>query len=311
MNKMVAFGLGIAVACAAVASAAVKSDPGELSGEQLVAYFNKMRNLDRWLQQGNYGLVIKGGKDILKEFVAEDAEASYCLAAAYACVTPTDEEDTYEEALDHLEEAVEWGFRNVDILKTSKFFEGLRTSKEHPEHAKKFADIVAHLEKMLKEEAVKEQADYPAAVKKAAAASKNPAFELDTTDTNGAPVKSAQLAGTPALVIVIRPGHDGVGFSLPIVKKAAEAAKAKGVAVLGAVYNYSYDERLAKEAKVFVETAKLPFPCALVDRAWMKKYGILNLPAYLMVTKAGGVGHIEHGWQPEWKVLKLVDVLAE
>ena len=74
----------VAAVWAAVASAAVKNDPGELPGEQLVAYFNKMRNLDRWLQQGNYGLAIKGGKEILKQFVSEDAEAAYCLAAAYA-----------------------------------------------------------------------------------------------------------------------------------------------------------------------------------------------------------------------------------
>ena len=37
----------VAAVWAAVASAAVKNDPGELPGEQLVAYFNKMRNLDR------------------------------------------------------------------------------------------------------------------------------------------------------------------------------------------------------------------------------------------------------------------------
>ena len=301
----------VAAVWAAVASAAVKNDPGELPGEQLVAYFNKMRNLDRWLQQGNYGLAIKGGKEILKQFVSEDAEAAYCLAAAYACVKPTDEEDTYEDALKHLEDAVEWGFRNVEILKTSKYFEGLRSSKEDPEYAKKFADIVAYLEKVLKEEAVKEQAAYPAAVKKAAAAGDNPAFELDTTDINGAAVKSAQFAGVPVLVVVVRPGHDGVAVSLPIIKKAAEAAKAKGVAVLGAVYNHAYDARLAKEAKAFVEGAKLPFPCVLVDRAWAKKYGLLNLPAYLMVTKAGRVGYVEHGWQPEWKALKLVEALAE
>ena len=30
-----------------------------------------------------------------------------------------------------------------------------------------------------------------------------------------------------------------------------------------------------------------------------------------MVTKAGRVGYVEHGWQPEWKALKLVEALAE
>jgi hypothetical protein len=310
MNKTLVLVLGV-VLCGATAFAAVKSDPGELSGEQLVKYFDKMRNLDRWLQQGNYGNVIKNGKEVLKDFVTEDAEAAYCVAAAYACVAPTDEEDTWEESLKHLEDSINWGFRNVDILKTTKFFDGIRTSKKFPEHAKKFQDMIAHLEKVLKEEFAKEQAAYPAAVKKALAEGKKPKFELEAVDTKGQAVKAAQFAGKPVLVVVLRPGHPAVGDELAAIKKAAEAAKGKGVTVLGAVYNYAYDARLTKEAAQFVENAKLAFPCVLVDRAWMKKYGILNLPAHLVVTKGGDVGYIENGWQPEWKVLKLVEAAGE
>ncbi len=310
MNRTLVLILGVMM-CGAVAFAAVKSDPGELSGEKLVTYFNKMRNLDRWLQQGSYGNVIKTGKEVLKDFVTEDAEASYCLAAAYACVEPTDEEDTYEECLKHLEESIDWGFRNVDILKSAKFFDGIRASKEHPEHAKKFQDMVAHLEKVVKEEFVKEQAAYPAVVQKALSDGKKPKFELDAVDTKGQAVKAAQFAGKPILVVVIRPGNAAVGDELATIRKAAEAAKAKGVTVLGAVYNYAYDVRLTKEAAQLVEASKLSFPCALVDRAWVKKYGILNLPTHLLVTKAGDVGYVEAGWQPEWKVLKLVEALAQ
>ena len=59
---------------------------------------------------------------MLKDWVSPDAYVAYCLAAAYASVDEVEEEDYYAESLEFLEQSIEWGFRNVQILETTSFF---------------------------------------------------------------------------------------------------------------------------------------------------------------------------------------------
>jgi hypothetical protein len=292
-------------------AAPVKDDPAQLPLQKLPQYFNKRRNLDRWLQQGSYGPVFKMGKDMLKEFVEEDPYVAYCIAAAYGSMEPDPEgaEDYYAESLEYLEHAIDWGFRNVDILKTSLHFEKVRKSKDH---AKKFEKLVDDLAAEVKKEQEKRKRDYPEELKKRIADEKAKTFTLDAALTDGTKITAEKLAGKPLMVFVLRPRHDAVEDALAGIRKAAAAAKEKGVQVLGAIYNFSYTPRLEKEAKAFAQGAKLSFPCAMVDRSWTRKYGVLNLPAHLLVSAGGKVLCRVDGYQDEqWRLMAMMDVLAE
>ena len=61
MHKALAAVLSLAFGTSLAYAAAVKA-PEELEPERLAQYDNKCRNLDRWLQGGQVGPLIKNGK---------------------------------------------------------------------------------------------------------------------------------------------------------------------------------------------------------------------------------------------------------
>ena len=309
MRKVSALILGLVITGSLLHGAAV-DDPSQLSPQRLTEYFNMRRNLDRNLQGGQIGPAISTGKKILKEFVKEDAYAAFCLACAYCAMDYDEDQENWESGLEHLEEAIDWGFLNVEILKTSKDFEKLRNDKENG-FDKKLEDLVKYLEKESKKAAEKAKSAFPGTVKKKIEAAKKSSFELATTCPEGKEVKADQFAGKPLLVVVVRPRHDAVISSLPLYKELAGKAKAKGVGLLSAVYNYSYTDRLKKEAAGFCKAAGLGIPCALVDRSWTKDLGILNLPAHVLVSAQGKVLCRVDGTLTDWQLEALLDVLTE
>jgi len=312
MRKLVVFVLSVVVGGSILFAVPVKKDPSQLPLNRLAQYFNKRRNLDRWLQTGRYGLVIKHGKEVLKDFVQEDAYAAYCIAAAYGSMEPDpeEEEDFYAESLEFLDKAIEWGFRNVQILETSEHFANLRNDKEKK---KDFQEIIAYLKKLQKEEKKRAQRGFPKEIKKAIAAGEKPVFSLEGAKPVGdKKVKPEALSGKPVLVFVLRPFHDGVADALPGLKELAGEAEKKGVYVVGAIYNYYWTPHLEKQAAAFTAVNKLPFPCVMVDRAWSKKYGVLTLPSHLLVSAKGKVLYRIDGWQHDkWRLETLLEVLLE
>jgi hypothetical protein len=311
MRKAFALVVAFCMGSIPVFSAPVRNDPSQLSPQRLTEYFNKCRNIDRWLQQGQLGPAISTGTEILKDYVEQDAYAAFCLATAYAMVKydPDSGEEPWEDAMEHLEDAIDWGYRNVEILETSKAFDGIRA---HEEYKERFQKVVDHLKELVaKDEAARREA-FPKRLKTQIERKKDkPELELDTVDTQGKAVKTPDFAGKPLLVIVLRPHHDAVATALPLYRALAAPAKEKGVALLGAIYNYSFDERLKKEAAAFAEGADLPFPCALVERPWAKEYGILNLPAHLLVDAKGTVLCQRVGTHEGWQLEAMLAVLAE
>lgn len=287
-------------------AAAVKDDPGKLPDNQLAQYINMKRNLDRCLQQGQYGLVIKNGKKLLKDFVKEDAYGAFCIAAAYASIEPDPEgeEDTVAHAVEYLDKAIEWGFRNVQILKTSNNFDFLRENDE-------FKSIVKYLEKTNAKEEAMARRSFPQRIKKQVERAKPKALDLGGKDINGKALDDKALSGKPIFLVVLRPGNRAVTSALPAIKEIAAAAKEKGVAMLGVVYNYKYSARLTKEAQKFVADNKIPFPCMPVERAWAKKYGVLNLPSLILVNKKGEALYTRNGVQEAWRLEALLKIAAD
>ena len=304
MRKALVMALALGVGMTVFAAGPVKDDPNELPDGQLVQYFNRRRNMDRWLQQGNYGSVIGTAKQVLREQVREDAYTAFCMAAAYASLDPgeDDEEGVIAEAISYLDKAIEWGFRNVDILKTSSHFDNLREEKE-------FKSIIAHLEKTLKQEDDALRSGFAATVRKGM--KKIAAFDVDKTAAIGEAIDADAFAGKPMLVVVIRPQHPGVMSAVASLNALAAKAKEKGVFLLGAVYNYEYTPRLRKQAADFVAAQKFPFPCVLVDRSWTRKYGVLNLPSHLLVNKEGDVCYRADGWQEAWRLEGFLEAIAK
>ncbi|MBN1420577.1 MAG: TlpA family protein disulfide reductase [Planctomycetes bacterium] len=240
------------------------------------------RNLDRWLQEGSYGLAISGGKDILDNYVEKHAYAAYCVAQAYAAVSEGGKEkDIVDESLEYLHKAVEDGFLNVVALETTKEFDAIRKEPA-------FQEIV----KELREHAAKVESERIPNLKAAideVFRRPGPAFELEAKDVQDKPIKAQDYAGKPILVCVLRPYHDTVRPYMPIVKEASAYAKAQGVVFLGAIYEYSLQASRIAEAKAFAKKFDIAFPCAIVDGAWVRSVEVGALPAFLLVDAKGRI----------------------
>jgi len=240
------------------------------------------RNLDRWLQEGSYGLAISGGKDILDNFIPKHAYAAYCVAQAFSAVSEGGKDkDNVDEALEYLHKAVEDGFLNVVALETTKEFDGIRKEPA-------FQEIV----KELREHAAKAEAERIPSLKKAideVFRTPGPTFELDAKDVDGKPVKAQAFAGKPILICVLRPYHDTIRPYMPAVKQAAAYAEAQGVVFLGAIYQYSTEASRIAEAKDFVKKFEIGFPTAIVDGAWIRSVEVGALPAFILIDAKGRI----------------------
>ncbi len=306
MKKIFLSALISVVTASFVSAVPVKDDPNKLPDHKLAQYFNKRRNLDRYLQTGQYGPAITAGKEILKDFVKEDAYAAFCIAAAYGSILPDPEsgQDTVGEAVEYLDHAVEWGFRNVEILESSQNFEFCRDNKE-------FKSMITYLKKVNAQEIAVLKKVFPRRIKKQIDNATPVELELPKQTIDGKPLKAEIYKGKCVFVPVLRPQHKGVALELDGLKASMQTAKEKDVVVIGAIYNYYASERLKKQALKFVKDNKLTFPVVMVERDFAKKYNILNLPAHLLADTKGKVIYVRSGAQEKWRLEALLEILAE
>lgn len=298
-------------------------NPGQLSDAQLNKLQGLMRKVDRLLQQGSYGPAIAAGKGIL-EMVEESAYAAYCLAAAYSAVSAT-QPDEKEEAIGWLGDAVEWGFMNIEVLENSPNFDPIR---DEPEFKKIVAELKAKLaarEKMRLPElrkavtaALEGTESRPVAAVRGAKA--NPATvsgalppmrRLGHSPEGKESLGAEELGGKPALIVVLRPLHDGVAVEMPRLRDLHRTCNQSGVFLLGAVYTYRNTPERLSAAEALARNEAITFPCVAVERDWMKALGIETLPAHVLVDRRGRVRHTDAGSRPLDELEVFATALAE
>ncbi|MGA2582385.1 MAG: TlpA disulfide reductase family protein [Tepidisphaeraceae bacterium] len=119
-----------------------------------------------------------------------------------------------------------------------------------------------------------------------------PAFDFETTDIDGKPVKLIDLRGKVVLLDFWYRGCGWCMYAMPQIKQIATDFKDQPVAVLG--MNTDADE---KNARLVIDIQQLNYP-TLKAADLPAKFGVGGFPTLILIDQMGVVSRVHVGWSP-------------
>jgi thiol-disulfide isomerase/thioredoxin len=198
-----------------------------------------------------------------------------------ACTYAIDKQP--EKALDALEESIEAGFANAELMAEDPELASIRALPRFKELTRKIEQNAEQQAQVIRRVA----GEYARALR---AQTRPFAFRLERPDLDGKTVRLDDLKGKLILVQVWGTWCPPCRKELPHLKALLEKYRERGLAIVGINYERVTDDQAAKTVKAFVKEHQIQYPCLIGDdrtRDQIPDFG--GYPTTLFLDRSGTV----------------------
>jgi thiol-disulfide isomerase/thioredoxin len=254
------------------------------------AYVRLMQQGVDALKAGEYEKGLQAFKE-LEKLVPDDPTTAYNLACSLSLLSKK------EEALAYLKKSVELGFANQELFETDTDLNNIRDEKG-------YAEALAAMKAKATERVEKARQEARAALREALAKDELYPLAFDGKDIEGKPVSLAELKGKVVLVDIWGTWCPPCVREVPNLVKLQKEYGPKGFAVLGLAFERVSDPAEAlKKVQEFAKKAEVNYPCATVDREWLKQVPEFRAFPTLILVDRGGKVRFQHVGYSDYEVL--------